>query len=74
MWADCATGNGMETTGVRAYGRLRGSTSPLMEQKAAFHVLDPLAAVLSNSRLRAGLLASKYVEACDGSGAFDAPK
>lgn len=37
-------------------------------EKTAFHVLDTLAAILSGSRLRAGLLASKYVAEFDGAG------
>lgn len=37
-------------------------------RKTSFHVLDTLAAILSGSRLHAGLLAAKYVAELDGAG------
>lgn len=37
-------------------------------QKTSFHVLDTLAAIVSGSRLRAGMLAAKYVAELHGAG------
>ena len=41
---------------------------PEVVEKARFHILDTLAAIISGSRLRAGLLAGKYVSDLDGAG------
>ena len=41
---------------------------PDVAEKTRFHILDTLAAILSGSRLRAGMLAGKYVAELDGAG------
>ncbi len=41
---------------------------PDVVDKTRFHILDTLAAILSGSRLRAGVLAAKYVSGLDGAG------
>lgn len=49
-------------------GALAQALPQEVAEKTGFHVLDTLAAILSGSRLRAGVLAGKYVAELDGAG------
>ena len=49
-------------------GAPRRELPAAVSEKTRFHILDTLAAILSGSRLRAGMLATKYVAPLDGAG------